>query len=490
MSIFSNTKIQVLIIASFALRLLYSILANPASAEISFLNSQLYDDESSIIYSLSNFIELENAYLQLRLPLLIIFSFSLYLFYKIAVVMFNHKTAYAATLILHAFPVVFYTGCTASSHCLFLFLALLIWFFIKKYNRSKYYHSDFICGLIFLPAFINDSFSIFIIIPTLFTVYLSSADHKNKILRACSLFVGFSISLTVAYSLGYSIDLTHYLDYDFQSVNPLNFVIKTFYQISPWMIFLSLFCLLVMGFSFLQRDHDSKRNQLIEILSWILIFSSLLFIRMNSEDQVYASLLIILPCIALLIAYSIHYQSNYYSKSVFSLTILVVILSIAFYLVSWSSLRRGVLPTKIAQMNNTEVQKEILRQATIFVQKNSGIKSFAQSLEKDLETDQFVFTDQTNLSLQLSFYLNCKVFGFRVEDSKLTYNGEHIAKDGLYITENSVKGLKYGLTMYFKKVSFVKEISITKNDKVVKRFFIYKCSHLKFPFNYALQPQS
>ena len=492
MSILGNTKIQILILASFTLRLLYSILANPGTTEISFLYNHPYGDENSFntIYTLLNFIGLDNTYLQLRLPLLIIFSISLYLFYKIVLTMFNAKTAYSATLILHTFPIIFYTGCIASSHCLFLFFALLIWFFVKKYDHSKFFHCDFICGLFFLPAFINDSFAFFLIIPTMLTIYLGNSDAKEKVMRIFSLTIGFAISLTLAYTFGFAIDFSHHLFHNFQSVNPHNFIIKILYQVSPWMIFLSTFCIIIMVFSFLQRNHDPKRNQLIEVFSWSTIFSCLLFIKMNSETQVTASLLIILPCIAILIAYCIHYQSNYFSKSVFSLTVIAVIFSIGFYFVSWSSVRHGVLPSKLTQMNHSQVQKEILRQANDFIQENSGIKSFANTLKEGLQDTQFIFTDDTDLSLLLSFYLGRQVYGFYVNNSTLTHNGKFLSQDGLYITENSIKGLKYGLSMYFKKVRFVKEISITKSDKVFKRFFIYKCSHLKFPFNYELKPQS
>jgi hypothetical protein len=490
--LFKSSKIQIIITISFTIRLLYAILANPESNEIAHFYNQPVAGNSAnpFIHFLTNLVQLENTQLQLRLPLVILFSISLYLFYKITTDMFNQKVATFATLILHTFPIFLYTGCSASHNSLFIFFFLMVWFIIKKYYRSIYHHSDFIAGLIFLFAMINDFIAILMAIPITIILFTDKRSISHRYYRILSFIIGITISCIIYSILGYSLSYSEILTPFTQYINSTELFIKLVYHLSPWLIVTTTLVAIYLLFSLHSRNHDSNRNSLIEILSWLIFFSFLIVLNVNNKEIITTALMVVLPCVSIFISYTV-YHKNLVQKLTLTLSLFSIICSMFFYMISWTSIRNASPAyTLNSNLVSSQFKDELNKQASQFIQQSAGIKSFAKSLKAYFKDDVFIFTDNKDLSLQLGFYLKKRVYYFGKGQQSLKNNGEFLAKNAIFITQNSVMNFKSEISKHFKKVDFLKEVSVTKDKNIFKRFFIYSCKTLKFPFNYELQEQS
>ena len=199
---------QLLLISSFAVRLFFSSKIGIHSDEA--LSALLCDNYNQnpfasfplFSYLLQPFRSLEAPHL-LRLPSIIIFSFSLLILYNLARRLFSSSAGLLTVIIIHLLPLHLIIGASATEHSVIFFIFCALWASARAFQKSPSAFSALLPGILFGVGLCLSPLFILCAIP-LCSISLANYSKKEKYLPYATLFIFTALPFILIFALSNS----------------------------------------------------------------------------------------------------------------------------------------------------------------------------------------------------------------------------------------------------------------------------------------------
>lgn len=478
-------RLQLLILISFALRLLFAHVALPSEQEIQWLLGD--ENPPLLVKGVMSVLQLGNPLLELRVFYVVTFSISLYLLFHWIKNEMNAKVAIISCICVHCIPQLILIGSSANGaniDCLVVLAGL----YMTTYTMKKGFPSIVMLAAL-VPAIVLNSFLLFLVYGTLMSLllYFKLHDQVNKKLCWTLWSVAFILGCFVIEGSSFISVLQIKNHYHFFEVQEM--VLNSFFLLTPWMLGFVVISVIVLLFVFNDRSQESNNTILGSVLVACLLAFIGYLVEINDELSKQALLSMSLIFISITIGYLCQ-MTGLYSKLFRFILMVCMVLSALYYYISWNLIRYEGVPSKIVHKASSQLQKKLIQHADHYLKSYTGLKSLSKSENFETKMADFYFSDDKSLSLQLQFYTGSKVYHFGKDEYNEDGSGEYLGKTALFISDQFIPVQDLNFKSHFSKVSFKKEIVVSKGDKMIKQFYLYYCHELKIPLAYKLQPQS
>lgn len=481
---------QLVIVGSFACRMLLAHFLALSDHELYHYFNMKHLSEGVVheiplyIYFLlpTNWID---ADIVLRLPSVILFSLSLYVFFYLGKKLFNSKVALISLISLHAIPLSLGLGVLSMSQGLLLFFSLCFWVLCRYYYEEQSLLSVFCLGI---GIVIGTALSPLFIMSFIIVVYYMRSSLKTlkqmlgSILTLAMAILIFSFLFSYMGLLQGSI-FNVFVNSEKNVMSFMDQMRLSLLLISPWMFWailgLVLWSLLTMAFKM------TPTAGVKEAFVWTIVFLPFgIFWSGRAELLLDAWTLVLAPIVFLSSYCLVEFFKGWHPWRVLSgISVGMSFVFVGFLILTTELGLSDIVPKGVQDMKFVQTAQQEYKH---LFSSHRGYKKFAESwLRNQTDPIDFIFTPTWKESSHLSYEMKRPVYSFDIEKelySSLLTTSQFLGKVGYYITEEYPLKDGAALSKHFKSIQYLKEIKIHRHHKTIRNFFIYRCEPLILPF--------
>lgn len=490
----SSILFQLIFVISFAIRLFLAIFFDVSNEEAYFRTATFHHSSDSHIESpLFQWIyfwfgQMESNY-WFRMPSIILLSLSIVLLKFIGERLFNWQTALLAIVLLHFIPFITLNASFTLPHALFLFLFTATWLSALKYIETPKPWLATTLSLLVAAGYLTNPIFLFVLVPIFIELNLAKKFGESIKKHGLAFLAGL-LSLIPAWFMFNEYFSLKFLD----TFSHKGLWLQQFQEIvlwfSPWFLiaFIILLFQVFINHTFL-RGHDRQGTKSTIIWSIPLMLMALCW---HDKSQSMLLIMVSITGLVLALAFSICTLNQGIKALMWkSIALTCCLLSFLFIAGIQKFMLDGYqINEKLVSENKGELSNSIKNIILSDYVGHVGVEAFVEFWNKNLPQDaNFVFTDSWQLASQMnSISKDNQVLCFN-EDELRGYafwnrSQSFIGKNGyLIIKSDASHEIINSIKPYFRKVQqYRQEIPISRNNKVVTKFIIFRCTVLTRPF--------